>query len=234
MAGTEQDNLLEVNNVTVSYPVRVGYFRWKKYTPLKDISFCLRKGETLGVIGRNGVGKSTLLRLLAGVISPDKGEVVNYGATMSLLSLGVGFVAHLTGRENAILSGMLLGLRYREIINKMQDIIEYSGLSEFIDQPLRTYSSGMRARLAFTVAIQVNPDVLLIDEVLGVGDEDFKKKSGEEIKRRMRSDKSVVLVSHNLNVIRNMCDRVLWIEDGVVQSINEPLFVIREYQKNSK
>ena len=231
---SDQSVLLEICDVNVSYPVRKGYLRWSKYIPLESVSFNIIRGETIGVIGRNGVGKSTLLRLLGGIIAPDKGKVISHGARVSLLSLGVGFVAHLTGRENAILSGMLLGLRYSQIKSKLPDIIEYSGIGEFIDQPLRTYSSGMRARLAFTVAIQVDPDVLLIDEILGVGDEDFRIKSGNEIKSRIRSDKSVVLVSHNLNVIKELCDRVLWLENGVVKLLGDPVSVIQEYQKVAK
>lgn len=221
--------LISLQNISVSYPVRAGFLKWSKYTPLSDISFDLHRGETIGIIGRNGAGKSTLLRMIAGIIEPDGGRIVNHGARVSLLSLGVGFVPHLSGRENAMLSGMLLGLRKNEMAQKMDAIIEFSGLGQFIDQPLRTYSSGMRARLGFSVAIQVDPDVLLIDEVLGVGDEEFREKSTAEMKRLIRSDKTVVLVSHNLPTVRELCDRLVWIENGKVKQTDVTSVVLGTY-----
>lgn len=227
MSGHE--TLISLQNVSLSYPVRAGMFKWEKYTPLKDISFELRRGETVGIIGRNGAGKSSLLRLIAGILEPDGGCIVNHGARVSLLSLGVGFVPHLTGRQNAMLSGMLLGLYRNEIARKMDAIIEFSGLEQFIDQPLHTYSSGMRARLGFTVAIQVDPDVLLIDEVLGVGDEEFRTKSTTEMKRLIKSDKTIVLVSHNIPTVRELCDRLVWIENGNVKQIGATVELLASY-----
>ena len=181
---------------------------------LKDINFELYHGETLGVVGRNGVGKSTLLRVMAGIIAPDRGEVVNRAGRASLLSLQVGLVPHLTGRENALLSAILQGMSRRAARAKLDEIIAFSGLGDFIDEPVGTYSSGMRARLGFAVSFHADPDILLIDEVLGVGDADFKKKSTAAMKERIRSDRTVVLVSHNLLTIRELCDRVVWIEGG--------------------
>lgn len=226
---SEHEALISLQNVSMSYSIRAGMFRWSKYTPLNDISFDLHRGETVGIIGRNGAGKSTLLRLIAGIIEPDAGRIVNHGARTSLLSLGVGFVPHLTGRQNAMLSGMLLGLHRDEIAQKMDAIIEFTDLGEFIDQPLRTYSSGMRARLGFSVAIQVDPDVLLIDEVLGVGDEEFRKKSTAEMKRLIKSDKTVVLVSHALPVVKELCDRLVWIENGFVKGAGETEAILKLY-----
>lgn len=221
--------LISLQNVSISYAVRAGMFKWSKYTPLKDISFDLRRGETVGIIGRNGAGKSTLLRLIAGILEPDGGRIINHGARVSLLSLGVGFVPHITGRQNAMLSGMLLGLHRNEIEQKMDAIIGFSGLDQFIDQPLHTYSSGMRARLGFTVAIQVDPDVLLIDEVLGVGDEEFRTKSTNEMKRLIRSDKTIVLVSHNIPTVRELCDRLVWVENGHVKQFGATEEVLSKY-----
>lgn len=221
--------LISLQNISVSYTVRAGMFKWSKYTPLNDISFDLCRGETVGIIGRNGAGKSTLLRLIAGILEPDGGRIVNHGARVSLLSLGVGFVPHLSGRQNAMLSGMLLGLRRSEIAQRMDAIIDFSGLDQFIDQPLHTYSSGMRARLGFSVAIQVDPDVLLIDEVLGVGDEEFRTKSTAEMKRLIKSDKTVVLVSHNLSTVRELCDRLVWIENGHVSQTGSTAEVLTHY-----
>lgn len=204
-------------------------FGWSKYTPLNDISFEIHRGETIGVIGRNGAGKSTMLRLIAGILEPDGGRIVNHGARVSLLSLGVGFVPHLSGRQNAMLSGMLLGLRRNEIAQRMDAIMEFSDLGVFFDQPLHTYSSGMRARLGFSVAIQVDSDILLIDEVLGVGDEEFRIKSTAEMKRLIKSDKTVVLVSHSLPTVKELCDNVIWIEGGVVKAAGDTETLLKLY-----
>jgi len=212
-----KDILISVQNATLSYPVKQGFLRWSKYTPFSNISFDLHRGETIGIIGRNGAGKSTLLRMIAGIIEPDQGRIVNHGASVSLLSLGVGFMPHLTGRENAMLSGMLLGLRMGDIAKQIDKIVEFAGLEKFIEQPLHTYSSGMRARLGFSIAIQASPDVLLIDEVLGVGDEEFREKSTAEMKRLIKSDKTVVLVSHSLPTIRELSNRLIWIQNGCIQ-----------------
>ncbi|MGY6275589.1 ABC transporter ATP-binding protein [Methylomonas sp. MgM2] len=225
-----KDVLISVQDVTVSYPIKKGYLKWAKYTPLKHISFDLHRGETLGIIGRNGAGKSTLLRMIAGIIEPDTGKIVNNGARVSLLALGVGFMPFLTGRENAMLSGMLLGMRRRDILKRMDAIIEFSGLGEFIDQPLRTYSSGMSARLGFSVSIQATPDALLIDEVLGVGDEDFRKKSTEEMKRLIKSDTAIILVSHQIPVINELCDRAILIDQGTIKLAGHTVDVLEQYK----
>ena len=173
---------ISIENIGVAYRRKIGFFRQEKFWAINDVSFNVYHGETLGVIGRNGAGKSSLLRVLAGIVNPDKGKVVNYGVTASLLSLQVGFVNHLTGRENAILSGMMLGLTKSEVKNRIDDIREYSDLGEFFDQPVKSYSSGMRARLGFSIAIYVDPDIILLDEVLGVGDMEFNEKSCTQLK----------------------------------------------------
>ncbi|MGV6825514.1 MAG: ABC transporter ATP-binding protein [bacterium] len=206
--------ILSLKHVGLAYRKGRNPFRPQHYWALKDVSFDLYAGETLGIIGRNGVGKSTLLKLLANIIPPDRGEILNTGLTASLLSLQVGFVPYLTGRVNAILSGMLLGVPKAEIEERMPQIIEFSELGEFIDEPLRSYSTGMRARLGFAVALVADPDILLIDEVLGVGDDQFRKKSAAVMKEKLSSDKTIVLVSHNVQTMKHLCDRVVWIEDG--------------------
>lgn len=206
---------MSLRNVAVSYRRRSGLMRWSKYWALNDVSFDLFHGETLGIVGRNGAGKSTLLRILAGIISPDRGDLVNYGCSVTLQSLRVGFIPHLTGRENAILSGMLLGLHRSYVEERMAAIIEFSGLEEFIDQPVKMYSTGMQARLGFSVSIQMDPDVILVDEVLGVGDVEFREKSSAAMKEKISSNKTVVIVSHDENMLKELCDRVIWIDKGI-------------------
>lgn len=226
---TKHETLISLQEVGVSYPIKRGFLKWSKHTPLENISFDLYRGETIGIIGRNGAGKSTLLRMIAGIVEPDWGRIVNHGARVSLLSLGVGFMPHLNGRQNAILSGILLGLTRSQIEQRIDAIIDFSGLGQFIEQPLRTYSTGMRARLGFSVAIQVDPDVLLVDEVLGVGDQEFRTKSAEEMKKLIRSDKSVVLVSHNTRTLSELCDRLAWIENGILKDLGPTETVLERY-----
>lgn len=198
---------------------------------LKEISFDLMHGETLGVIGRNGVGKSSLLRIMAGIIAPDEGEVVNLAGQASLFSLQVGFVPHLTGRENAIISAMLLGMTRRQAKAKLEAMIEYSGIGEFIDEPAGNYSSGMRARLGFAVAFHTDPAILLIDEVLGVGDAEFKRQSVAAMKERIRSDRTVVIVSHQAETLAELCQRVLWLDRGRPKILGDAKSVLEAYQQ---
>jgi homopolymeric O-antigen transport system ATP-binding protein len=224
--------IIELRNVGVSYTRRAGFMRGQKFWALHDVSFDLQHGETLGVIGHNGAGKSTLLRLLAGIMAPDRGEVISRTSRVSLLSLQAGFVPYLTGRENAILSGILMGLSRQQVVARMQDIIEFSELGEFIDEAVRTYSSGMRARLGFAVAFQADPDVLLVDEILGVGDAGFKKKSTLAMKQKIASDKTVVIVTHNPESITELCNRMVWVHNGVTRAIGKPMDLLRQYQES--
>lgn len=208
------DPVLRLQNVGVSYQRHSGLFRRERFWALRDVSFNLYHGESLGVIGRNGAGKSTLLQILAGIINPDKGQIQRASLRAALLSLRIGFIPYLTGRENAILSAMLMGIHRREIERDMDEIFSFAELEEFIDQPLHTYSSGMKARLGFAVAFRSDPDILLVDEVLGVGDADFRKKSTELMRQKISSDKTVVIVSHSASLIRDLCDRAVWIDKG--------------------
>ena len=224
------DSLLSLSQVGLAFRqggLRLG--RKPEFWVLKDISFDLYRGETLGVIGRNAAGKSTLLRLLAGIIQHDRGTLINRARSVALLSLQAGFVSYLTGRQNAILNGILLGLRRSEVEDRMAAIIDFSELGDFIDEPLSTYSSGMRARLGFAVAYQVEPDILLIDETLGVGDEEFKAKSTRVMHERIRSDKTIVLVSHVPGTIHELCDRAVWIEAGVTRAVGPVAEVSKAY-----
>jgi len=223
---------IRLKNIGVAYRRRAGFFRKEKFWALKDVSFDVYHGETLGVIGRNGVGKSTILRLLAGIISPDKGQVYNYGVSASLLSLQAGFATNLTGKENAVLSGMMLGHSKEEMLIRMDTIRSYADIGDFFDQPIEGYSSGMRARLGFSIAIYTDSDMVLLDEVLGVGDLLFKKKSLESIKNLVRSDKSIILVSHQPETHNELCDRLIWIEDGIVRNSGNVEMVLEDYQQN--
>ncbi|HET6545934.1 MAG TPA: ABC transporter ATP-binding protein [Rhodanobacteraceae bacterium] len=207
------DVLVELEHVGIAFDAqrRVGGGR---FWALEDVSLKLRRGERLGVIGRNGAGKSTLLRVIAGILVPDRGRVRRGPVSCQLLSLALGFTPYLSGRDNAMMSGLMLGLRRRDIAACLPAIHEFSELGDFFEQPIATYSTGMVMRLAFSVAIQVEPDVLLIDEVLAVGDAEFQEKSGQALRERMRQGRTVVLVSHAEQQIAALCDRVLWVEHG--------------------
>lgn len=222
---------LSLHNVAAFYWRQLGYFKRQRFWALEDVSFELSLGESLGVIGRNGAGKSTLLQLLAGITDPDRGVLTNHGVSTTLLSLQLGFVPYLTGRQNALLSGILLGLPRADVVERLDDIKAFSELNEFFEQPVSSYSSGMRARLGFAVAFQLEPDVLLVDEVLGVGDESFRRKSMAAMQAKIRSDKTVVLVSHNAGMVRQLCDRAVWIENGISRAAGDTADVVREYER---
>ena len=222
---------ISLRNVGVAYQQISGFLHRKPYWAIQDVSFDLYHGETLGVIGRNGVGKSTLLMLLAGIIEPDRGEVFNYGVTASLLTLQAGFAPYLTGRENSVLIGMMLGLNKAEVLQRMDEIRDYAEIGDFFDQPVRIYSSGMRARLGMSVAVYANPDVVLLDEVLGVGDAQFREKSTATIHEMCHSDRSVVLVSHQPATHKKLSDRLVWIEDGCVRKTGDVDSVLEDYME---
>lgn len=186
----------------------------KRYWALEDVSLRLEHGDKLGVIGRNGAGKSTLLRVLAGALAPDRGRVVRHHGSVQLLAINLGFIQHLSGRENAILGGLLQGLTRKQIVAKLDAIAEFADIGEFFDQPISTYSSGMVSRLGFSVAMQLEPDILLIDETLSVGDDDFRRKSAAALRQRFSGDHTVVLVSHSESVISQLCTKIVWIEHG--------------------
>ncbi len=220
-----------LRHVGFAYPVRQGLFSRGRKWALRDVSFELFHGETLGIIGRNGVGKSTLLRLLAGLTAPDRGELVNHGCSCSLLSLQAGFVPYLTGRENAFLSGMTLGLSRAEVRERLPDIRAFAELGEAFEQPVRTYSTGMLARLGFSIAFQVSPDVLLIDEVLGVGDENFHRKSSQALRDKIGQGKTAVVVSHSPAAIRELCHRAVLVDRGASVFVGGVRACLAEYRK---
>jgi lipopolysaccharide transport system ATP-binding protein len=224
--------ILRLQNVGLKYPLKVPLAGKKTFWAIKDVSLDLRRGETLGVLGSNGAGKSTLMRTIAGIVDHDRGTIwKESGLRIMHLAIGVGFEESLTGRENAILGGMLLGLHRRTILKRLSRIHDFSELGDFFEQPVYTYSSGMRLRLGFSVAMEVNPDVLLLDEVLGVGDMHFAKKSTEALVGKIRSDTSVILISHSPATIRELCTRASWIDRGETRSAGAVDDVLADYQK---
>ena len=204
------------------------------FVALKDVNIKVKKGEILGVIGKNGSGKSTLLRVMSGIYQPDEGKAMASGPVNLLSNVRIGFNGNLSGRENAYLYGSILGHSRQTMDALMQSIIEFAELEAFIDQPLRTYSSGMQARLGLSVASAVQPEILLIDEVLAVGDEGFKERSRERIKSMVQDAATVVIVSHNLNYQKQVCDRMLLMEGGEVVSEGTPDEVIAVYRERMK
>lgn len=197
---------------------------------LDHVSFTIRPGEAFGVIGRNGAGKSTLLKCLAGTLRPNSGKVVVNGRTSTLLQLGVGFIPSLTGRRNVYLGALAAGMRKQEIDEKFDEIVAYAELGEAIDRPMSTYSSGMFSRLAFAVAIHLDPDVLLLDEVMAVGDEGFKRKSMKTMNEILDRAGTIVYVSHSMKSIRDFCDRAIWLEHGRIESYGKARNVIKKYR----
>lgn len=198
---------------------------------LADVSFEIQKGETVGLIGSNGAGKSTLLALIAGVMNPDSGRIDVDGRVSPLLELGAGFHFDLTGRENIVLNGILLGLTRAEVLRKMDEIVSFSELGRFLDQPLRTYSTGMIARLGFSIAVSLDPEILLIDEILSVGDLRFQLKCNDKIDEFRRRRVTMVIVSHSTEQIQRLCDRVIWLADGQVIEDGQVEHILPQYMK---
>ena len=192
------------------------------FQALKGVSFVVPKGCTFGIVGRNGSGKSTALKVVAGITKPTTGTVAVEGRISALIELGAGFHPEISGRENVFINGIMLGLSKREITRRFDEIVEFAELEDFIDAPVKTYSSGMYMRLGFAVAIHVDPDVLLIDEVLAVGDEAFTHKCLDKFAEFRRRNKTVLLVTHSLNLVERFCDEALWLNDGRAQAMGDP------------
>ncbi len=225
------ETMISVCDAGVVYNQHRSFFKRQSFEALQKISFDIYSGESIGIIGRNGAGKSTLLLLLAGIIKPDRGQVINFGFQVSLLALQAGFLNELSGIDNIFLSGMALGFTKTQIQKKIDEIVEFSGIRSHIHVPVRTYSTGMRARLGFSIAHMLKPDILLIDETLGVGDKDFRKKSSQVMKEKIQSNQTVVMVSHNSNMVKELCNRVVWIERGVVVKEGRPEDIVTQYEQ---
>lgn len=237
-----RNNAIEVNNVSISYrilnsvSIRKTLFHKKQrnevFEAVKNVSFSVEEGGILGIIGKNGSGKSTLLRSMAGVFSPNEGTIDLHGHSVSLMALGVGFKPELTGRANVMLSGLLLGFSEKEVEDRMDEIIEFAELGEFINRPVRTYSSGMHSKLAFAITAMLETDIMLVDEVLSVGDERFRQKSMEKMRQLiMDKDRTVVIVSHDIPILKELCNQVLWLHDGEMKEIGSPQIVLGHYEK---
>lgn len=219
-----------------SFSIRKSLFKMKKskveiFEAVRGVTFSVPEGEIMGIVGKNGSGKSTMLRAIAGIFSPDSGTIDLHGHSISLLSIGVGFNKSLTGRENIMLSGMLLGFSEEQVQAKMDEIIKFAGLGRFIDMPVRTYSSGMHSKLAFSITAVLEADIMLIDEVLSVGDVKFKKKSYNKMKELISNkDRTVLIVSHSSDTLRKLCTSLMWLHDGEIKMIGEPEEVLEAYE----
>lgn len=233
---------IDVKNLRIRYRTlnklsgKENFLKLKKnhrevFEAIRGVTFHVNKGDIVGVVGRNGSGKSTLMKAIAGIFSPDEGSICLYDHSVSLLSIGVGFQKNLTGRENILLSGMLLGFSEKEIREKTDGIIEFSELDDFIDKPVKTYSSGMYSKLAFAISVNLKTEILLLDEVLSVGDAKFRKKSLAKMKQLIQNDDcTVLIVSHNSNTIRDLCNTVIWMDNGEIKRIGKQKQVMDEYE----
>lgn len=204
--------------------------RFREFWPIKDVSFQIEKGDVLGIVGRNGAGKSTLLKIISGIVKPTKGNVKITGTIVPMLELGSGFDFDLSGKENIYLNGAILGYTKEFLDSKYDEIVEYAELKEFINQPIRNYSSGMLMRLAFSIATVVEPDILIVDEILAVGDAKFQEKSKARMMELMSGGTTVLFVSHSLGEIEKMCNKVLWLENGYVKMFATSQEVCNAYQ----
>ncbi len=230
-----KNNIIDVQNVSIKFSLTndkilslkefvtkslTKGIKYNEFWALQEITFSVKKGEVLGLIGRNGSGKSTLLKIISGIMKPTKGSVEVNGNIVPMLELGSGFDMDLNGRENIFLNGAILGYSKEFLEDKYEEIVEFSELGNFIETPIRNYSSGMMARLAFSIATVVNPDILIVDEILSVGDEAFQQKSKDRMKRLMSGGTTVLFVSHSIDQIKEMCDRVIWLDHGKVQMLD--------------
>lgn len=237
----EKPIAIEVENLTIRYrrikrhSISQSFKQFRKsasnyFEAISGVSFSIPKGSIVGLVGSNGSGKSTLLNAIAGIFSPDEGSVDLKGNSVSLLSIGVGFQKEMSGRENIVLSGMLLGFSKNEILKQIDEIIEFTELGDFIDMPVKTYSSGMYSKLAFSITAVLETDIILIDEILSVGDAKFKKKSYAKMKELISdANRTVIIVSHSMPALKELCDSVIWLEQGTIRAIGETNEIIEQY-----
>ncbi|MEX1013701.1 MAG: ABC transporter ATP-binding protein [Candidatus Paceibacterota bacterium] len=236
--------MIKINNLSKKYNIpherkntffemMLGYIKsqidWEEFYALKDISFEIKKGEIIGLIGKNGSGKTTLLKIISGIIPPTEGKVEIDGKVAPFLSLGIGFHHELTAKENLYIYGAVLGLTRKEVNEKLSHILDFAGVKRFEDTKLKHYSSGMQARLAFSMMIQTDPEILIVDEIFAVGDKDFRPKCISVFQEYKEKNKTVLFSSHSLRTIKNFCDRVILLEDGKITKIGNPEDVVNYY-----
>lgn len=245
LPATNRNIALTVQDVKVSYrvikPVSISSLLKRKqdrdvrrFEAVKGVSFEIYDGEIVGIIGRNGSGKSTILRAIAGIYSPDTGKICTFGHSVGLMSVGVGFSNELSGRDNIYLSGMLMGFHKKQIEEKMADIIQFADIGDFIDAPVRSYSSGMHSKLAFSITAIMETDIMLVDETLSVGDAGFRKKSAKKMRQLIQDEnKTVLLVSHSASVLRELCTRLIWLDNGKIRMTGDTKTVLKAYERDS-
>lgn len=247
-SGATDDYVIRLENVSVRYKIPKdrtssikayaiqrlkGRIQVDEFLALRNLTLDVRRGETLGIIGHNGAGKSTLLKLIARVLRPSEGRVRLRGRVAPLLELGSGFDPELTGRENVFLNGTMLGQTLASIGSRLDRIIDFAGIREFIDMPLRTYSTGMVARLGFAIATDLQPDILIVDEILSVGDAEFARKSAARMEALRQHGDAILMVSHGLDSILSMCHRVAWLDHGELRALGDPATIVEEYRRSS-
>lgn len=240
------DTMIEVNNVTMEFnmsslkvdSIKEYFIRmlkhelfFKSFLALEDVSFTVQRGEVVGLIGFNGSGKSTMLKIISGIMKPTKGTATVHGSISPLIELGAGFDPDLTARENIYLNGSILGYSRKFMDSVFDEVVEFAELESFLDVPIKNYSSGMQARLGFAIATVVQPDILIVDEVLAVGDFKFQQKCEDRIRKLMSNNTTVLIVSHSIEQIEELCTRVVWLDHGHVVKIGETLDICREYKK---
>lgn len=227
----KKNNIVTVQNVSLQYQTRSGIIKKFKHIALNNVSFEIQYGKTYGILGRNGSGKSSLLLLLSGLIEPTSGQIIcDSNLRRALLTIGLGFRPDLSGRDNAILSTMLNGATKTEALHYIDEIRDFSCLGAFFNQPVRTYSAGMRSRLGFSTAIKTDVDLLLVDEVLSVGDAKFKQKAEKALLKKMNSNQTVVFVSHAVEQVLKICDQALWLDNGEIKTIGKTKDVVEKYK----
>ncbi len=240
-----ENNILEVKNVYKSFRIptqnslrayffNVNKIKYKKFKALENISFDLKRGDWLGLIGKNGSGKSTLLKIIAGIYEQDKGEIIKNGTLVPFLELGVGFNQNLSARDNIFLNGTILNITKKELNNRFNEIVDFAEIREFLDVPLKNFSSGMKVRLAFSIAIHAEADIYLLDEVLAVGDFVFKKKCEKVFNNMKKERKTIIFVSHSSEQVKKYCNKVIWLEKGVIKDFGDNNSeIIKEYLNNN-
>ncbi|MBE6624336.1 MAG: ABC transporter ATP-binding protein [Ruminococcaceae bacterium] len=244
-----EEPIIELNKVAMEYYMQTekidnmkeffirlvkGKIKKMKKRILEEITFSVRKGESIGIIGHNGAGKSTILKLITGIIKPTAGTVKVHGSVAPLLNLGAGFDYEATARENIFLNGAIIGYTQKEIKSKFASIVEFAELENYVDVPLKNFSSGMVARLGFAIAIDVEPDILLVDEILSVGDENFRQKCSQKIEELQKRGVTFIIVSHNMSQVKKLCQRAIWIENGKIVEAGDSKEICDKYQEYSK